>query len=315
MKMKRYITIDGGTTNTRVNLVENETIVATKKISRGAKAGIDDRDGLKLELKNAIATLLGENHLCEKDIIKIIASGMITSEFGLYELPHLIAPTGIQELHDGMKEVSFPEISSIPFVFVRGIKVVSDSLGECDIMRGEETELVGLMSLCGGDSHAIYVLPGSHSKIVSISRDGKINTFSTMLTGEMLMALSQNTILKDAVDLSVSECNEDHLKGGYLVAKTEGLNKALFKLRIMKNIFKCPPEEVYNYFVGAILCDEIDYILSLEADEIIIGGNQKIKNATAALIKSISDKHVTVISESDVERSTAIGAIRIFEHN
>ena len=56
--MKRYITIDGGTTNTRINLVENERIIAAKKLNRGARAGIDDREGLKLELKQAVETII-----------------------------------------------------------------------------------------------------------------------------------------------------------------------------------------------------------------------------------------------------------------
>ena len=59
--MKKYITIDGGTTNTRVSLIEDGASVATKKISRGAKAGIDDRDGLKTALKGAISAILAEN--------------------------------------------------------------------------------------------------------------------------------------------------------------------------------------------------------------------------------------------------------------
>jgi 2-dehydro-3-deoxygalactonokinase len=312
--MKRYITIDGGTTNTRVRLVENENIVSVKKISRGAKAGIDDRDGLKIELKNAISSILAENDLSESDITKILASGMITSEFGLYELPHLTAPAGIRELHENLAEVSFPEISKIPFVFVRGVKVVSDSLAEFDMMRGEETELIGLMALCGHKENAVYVLPGSHSKIVHIDEDGRIANFSTMLTGEMIMSLSQGTILKDAVDLTVTETNADYLIEGYRFAKAEGLNKALFKVRILKNAFKKSPVEVYNFFLGAILADEIDTILNSEAKTIIIGGNTRIKIPTATLIESLSSKTVIIVSDSDVERSTAIGAIRTFEY-
>ena len=166
--MKIYITIDGGTTNTRVNLVKDRQIIDTRKIARGAKAGIDDKDGLKIALKDAIRDLLDSNSIdgtpieciegsnCatadgakkagirESDVIRILASGMITSEFGLYELPHLTAPAGIKELHDSMAEVSFPEISPIPFVFIRGIKVNSDKLCDFDMMRGEETELVGI---------------------------------------------------------------------------------------------------------------------------------------------------------------------------
>lgn len=314
MKMKRYIAIDGGTTNTRVRLVEDDKIVAVKKINRGAKAGIDDRDGLKVELRTAISSILAENGLCENNIVRILASGMITSEFGLYELPHLEAPTGIKELHDSMKEVSFPEISEIPFVFIRGIKCDSDSIGEFDMMRGEETELMGLIALCGCAGNAVYVLPGSHSKIVSLDDKGRINRFATMLTGEMLMALSQNTILKDAVDITESEHNDEYLLKGYGFAKVEGLNKALFKVRILKNAFKRSATEVYSFFLGAILADEIDNIIGTDAKTVIIGGNRRIKSPTVALLESMSSKSIVTVSDDDVERSTAIGAIKIFEY-
>lgn len=313
--MKRYVTIDGGTTNTRVNLVADERIIASKKISRGAKAGIDDREGLKTELKTAISALLAENSLSESDVVKILASGMITSEFGLYELPHLVAPAGICELHSSMAEVTFPEISNIPFVFIRGVKVASADLAEFDMMRGEETELVGLISLLENNSNAVFVLPGSHSKIVNTDECGRIKSFSTMLTGEMIMALSSGTILKDAVDLSVDECDSEYLVKGYSFAKEEGLNKALFKVRILKNAFKCSPKEVYNFYLGAILADEIDNILSSDAKTVIIGGNKRIKAPTATLISALSDKTVLTVSDDDVERSTAIGAIKIFEYN
>lgn len=312
--MKRYITIDGGTTNTRINLVENERIIAAKKLNRGARAGIDDREGLKLELKQAISELLNENNLCETDIIKILASGMITCEFGLYEVPHITAPAGISKLHDTMVEVKFPEISSIPFVFIRGVRVNSESLGECDMMRGEETELMGLMSLCGGDCESVYVLPGSHSKIIRTDANGSITDFSTMLTGEMLMALANGTILKDAIDLSVVECDESFLVEGYKFAKAEGINKSLFKVRILKNIFQKNPTEVYSFYLGAILADEIDNILESSAKNIFIGGNYRIKTATATLLSAVSDKNIIVISDEFVERSTAVGAIRIYEY-
>lgn len=312
--MKRYITIDGGTTNTRVNLVEGDRLIAAKKINRGAKAGIDDRDGLKIELKTAISSLLSENNLTESDLTKILASGMITSEFGLCELPHLIAPVGIKELHNGMQEVAFPEISCLPIAFIRGVKVDSESLAEFDMMRGEETELIGLMALCGSDSQALFVLPGSHSKIIRTDSSARICDFSTMLTGEMQMALAGGTILKDAVDLTVTEINVEYLVKGYRFAESEGLNKSLFKVRILKNAFKKSAAEVYNFYLGAILADEIDSILSADAKTVVIGGNRRIKTATAALLGAISDKTVLTVSDDDVERSTAVGAIRIFEY-
>jgi 2-dehydro-3-deoxygalactonokinase len=309
--MINYITVDGGTTNTRIYLVQGGKVVDYIKCGIGATAG---KSALCETLKSGIAKLLCDNNLAERNIEKVLLSGMITSEFGLYELPHLQAPVGIKELHDSMQEVAFPEISSIPFVFIRGIKCDSDSIGEFDMMRGEETELMGLMALCGSDSHAVYVLPGSHSKIVSVDKSGRIYRFSTMLTGEMLMALSQNTILKDAVDITVDDPDGEYLLKGYDYSKIDGLNKALFKVRILKSVFKKSPSQVYGFFLGAILADEIDNILCSDAKTVIIGGNRRIKNPTAAMLESMSSKSIITVSDGDVERSTAIGAIKIFEY-
>lgn len=310
--MKRYVTIDGGTTNTRISLVEDRRVIASKKISRGAKAGIDDREGLKIALKEAISALLCENSLTESDIIKILASGMITSEFGLYEVPHLIAPASIEELHANTVEVDFPEICSVPFVFVRGIKILGGELDSTDIMRGEETEIVGLM---GDDAEeCTYILPGSHSKIIKTDECGRVVDFSTMLTGEMIASLSSNTILKDAVDLSISEYDSDALKFGYSYADEHGLNKALFKVRILKNVMKNSPREVYSFFIGACLSGEIAEILALDTPKIVIGGKSQIKNATAILLKAFSDKEIVTVDDATVDSSTAIGVIKIFEY-
>lgn len=313
--MKTYITIDGGTTNTRVNLVIDRKIIATKKISRGARAGIDDKEGLKSALHDAIAELLTENDLTEGDLCKILASGMITSEFGLVELPHLTVPAGIRDLHDSMAEISFPEISSVPIVFVRGVKVNSENLCDFDMMRGEETELMGInvLSPSEGSSDRIYVLPGSHSKIIRTDSEGRIVSFATMLTGEMLMTLSQNTILKDAVDITLEGYDEEQLVNGCIFAIKEGLNKALFKVRILKNAFKASPLEVYSFFTGAILADEIKSIITSDADEVVLGGKHQIKEATAMLLLALSNKTVTVLTDDSVEASTSTGVISIFE--
>ena len=309
--MKHYITVDGGTTNTRVNLVENEKITATQKITRGARAGIDDRDGLKSELKIAISSILEENRLSEKDVIKILASGMITSEFGLYELPHLQAPVGIKELHDSVQEVAFPEISSIPFVFIRGIKCDSDSIGEFDMMRGEETELYGLT--CTPPTNALYVLPGSHSKLIELDAHGRIAHFCTLMTGEMIAALAGGTILRDAVDLSVKEFDCDELLLGCRYSMEKGISEALFKVRIMKNQFGRTARATYSFFLGAVLAPEIQAILASRARLTVIGGKAQLKHATAHLLHCLSNKEISVIEDSAVDASSALGAIRIFE--
>ena len=109
--MANYITIDGGTTNTRVSLVKDGEIKEILKYNVGARAGIDDATLLRVTVKNAISKLLLNNNMKEKDITRILASGMITSEFGLYKLDHAVTPVGIEELHNTMKEVVLDDIS------------------------------------------------------------------------------------------------------------------------------------------------------------------------------------------------------------
>lgn len=62
-----------------------------------------------------------------------------------------------------------------------------------DVMRGEETELVGHIAADGSD-HGLYVLPGTHSKWASTA-SGAITLFNTFMTGEFFAVLSRHSIL------------------------------------------------------------------------------------------------------------------------
>ncbi|MBE7012431.1 MAG: hypothetical protein E7415_07140 [Ruminococcaceae bacterium] len=307
--MSTYITIDGGTSSTRASLVCDCEIIKTVKLDIGARASIENREKYTGAIKAAIDEIIS----IRKDTPKrILASGMITCEFGLCNLPHLEAPAGIYELHESMHETVISEISDIPFVFMRGVRVNSDDFDKVDMMRGEETEIMGILKEEYGE--CIYILPGSHSKIIKVDENGRIAEFSTMLTGEMIASLSQGTILKDAVDLGNSKINDEYLLKGYDYAKEAGINKALFKVRILKNIFGCSNDEVYSFFMGAVLSDEIYYILKDGAESIVLGGKSQIKKAMAIILNKKSDKRIIELDEKAVDYSTSLGMIRIYEY-
>lgn len=309
--MKRYITIDGGTTNTRVYLVEDIKIIDTVKIGVGSN-NPDSKVRLTAEIKEAVRTLLSSHDLSEKDIHRIIASGMITSEFGLYKLDHAIAPVGIDKLHDGMAEVSLPDISSIPFVFLRGIKTVGDKLFDFNMMRGEETELMGIADSEYGS--CIYILPGSHSKIIRTNEKGEIFEFISTLTGEMIAALTKSTILSTCVDLNSKLCDEG-LFEGYDYAYEYGINEALLKTRTLANIMKKDSNYLYSFFLGVVLCDEIKAIIKMTEKTVVISGREEIKHAIATILEKYSDKKVIALDKALVDSSTVRGAIKIYEYN
>lgn len=308
--MADYITIDGGTTNTRLRLVRDGQILDTLRYPVGARAGIDNKTLLRETIKGGITELLSRHSLGEKDICRILACGMITCEFGLLDLPHITAPAGIRELHNAMYETVLADISPIPFVFVRGVKLSTGDLASTDMMRGEETELMGI---CNGEA-GVFILPGSHSKIITTDANGRISDFRTMLTGEMIAALSQDTILKDAVDLSISSVDPDYLRKGYDYAAEHGINEALFKVRVLKNLFGAAPQAVYSFYMGILLSDEIRTVLAKNPGKVVIGGRKAIREATAILLTALSDAEVIALTDDQVDASSALGAINVYEY-
>jgi 2-dehydro-3-deoxygalactonokinase len=235
---------------------------------------------------------------------------MITSEFGLLELPHIAAPAGLRELHDAMYEITLPDISPIPFVFIRGVVTGGSDYADTDMMRGEETELMGLQH----DGAGVYVLPGSHSKIVQTDEHGRITSFRTMLTGEMIAALSAHTILKDAVVLNAQPADRDFLLEGFRYAREHGLNDALFKVRILKNRMRRTPAEVTGFYLGAVLCDEICCILNQHPAQIILAGKKELREPMQTLLETHVPGIVVSVPDDIAGCASALGAVRIFEY-
>ena len=120
---------------------------------------------------------------------------MITSDGGLCEIPHIPAPAGLKELHNAIAVWHIPEICDIPFAFIPGVKAVSVALENADFMRGEETEFMGLDIDISG---SLVLLPGSHSKCISVSKDGKNRKISHLfnrrndICGEQRYYFKQN---------------------------------------------------------------------------------------------------------------------------
>ena len=309
--MSIYLCIDGGTTNTRLHLVRDGAILETVRISLGARAGIEDRTALRHSLRDAIPELLSRFSLSESDVRCILASGMLTSEFGLYPVDHISAPAGIDELHRSLVETQLPDISPLPFVFVPGVKIRGTSYRETDVMRGEETELMGITRSV---SDCVFVLPGSHAKVIRTDEEGRITDFSTLLSGEMAAALSAHTILAGAVDLACPTISREYLLLGCEDAETMGLNRTLFKTRILKTQYSRTPEETYSYFLGAVLSGDLAEILRFDAATVILGGRASLKNALSILLEEKSCCTVITLDESEADTAVPRGMVRVYEH-
>ena len=306
--MKNYITLDCGTTKTKISLVSNGVVTDSVKIHNETNT-----DSYKAILKEKISHMLQSNMLSQKDIIRILATGtMATAEFGIFPADYLTVPVNIENLKNEMCESCIHEISDIPLCIVRGVKTLCTSLENADTMRGEESELMGIMSC--EDNGGVYMLMGSHSKIVKTDENGNITDICTMLTGELADALSKATILKHSVSFEESTLDEEYLKKGYIYCRDKNINEALFKVRVLKNLFGATPSQTYSFFLGAVLFSDVKYIIDSNVKKIIVGGNKYLKDAVYVLLKEYARADVTCLSDSQVENAVALGLVKIFEY-
>lgn len=308
--MSNYITIDGGTTNTRLRLVRDYLVVAEFKLSLGARDCIVENGNYKNTIKERIKELLIAGNTEEKDIRAIIFSGMLTSELGLCNIPHIAAPVGIKELHNSMKLMDVG-ISSIPCYFIPGVKIQSENIYEIDIMRGEECEFIGISAQMAPNS--VCIMPGSHSKHIFSDERKRISSFQSFLSGEMIYAFSQNTILSKSIDLSITNFDGEALLFGYDCVKKYGINRALFQTRTMDKMLRYSAEALYSFFLGAILCEEVESLTDCKK-QIYICGQRSIRKAMMFLIKNRLSISAIEIEDSASELATSRGAIKIFEY-
>jgi len=118
----------------------------------------------------------------------VLMCGMIGSRQGWVEAPYLPCPAGAGEIAGALAGVAFPDAD---VRIVPGL-IHADTAGVPDVMRGEETQLVGALPAIG--TEGLVCLPGTHAKWVRIVR-GRIAGFSTFMTGEVFSALRGHTIL------------------------------------------------------------------------------------------------------------------------
>lgn len=301
--------LDGGTTNTRIRLMDGDRQVDAEAVKLGSSS--PDTRPLKEAVAKMIRTLLSRNHLKESDIPAILAAGMITSEFGLCELDHITLPAGVSELAKNSKRVVLPEISSIPFWFIPGVQEQGD---EPNMMRGEETECIGLCAACDIHEPTAVILPGTHNKVIVF--DGRrLLTCTTMMSGEMIALLTKHALVRFALPSPLpKEFDEEGLFAGADYCKQYGLTDALLRVRSIKNAGKRSPLWLSSYLVGAVLyCDMISISGKSRGYPLLIGGGEPLKSEITLLARRYLLNRVLPLDPAVSKIGTAIGQQRIYE--
>ncbi|MEY2907014.1 MAG: hypothetical protein RLZZ408_1485 [Verrucomicrobiota bacterium] len=224
-----FTSCDWGTTNLRARIVRGDQVLKEIRTHQGAST---------LKSPGEFRTALGaamESLGADKPVV---ISGMAGSSIGWKELPYARLPFRL----DGSDAV-LVEIEPDTFL-ISGVR------SEDDVMRGEETELLGLEI---GREEAVVILPGTHSKHC-VLRNGAMVSFRTFMSGELHALLGSHGILRQSV---APGWDEAAFLEGIDEATRGALTSSLFKIRTRSLLHRKSPESNGSYLSGLLIGSEL----------------------------------------------------------
>jgi 2-dehydro-3-deoxygalactonokinase len=266
-----WIAVDWGTSNLRAWAMDGARILAEVQSDDGM--GKLARDGFEPALLRLIGPWL------DRGAVPIYACGMVGSRQGWVEAPYRTVPCTPL---DAAALVAAPTLDPRLTVHIApGLKQTTPA----DVMRGEETQIAGALSLMPGYD-GILCLPGTHSKWAQISA-GEVVSFQTFMTGEMFALLSEASVLRHglqgdgwddtAFDTAVSDA----------LSRPERLGARLFSLRAEGLIAGLTPAAARARLSGLLIGTELaaarPYWLG---QRVTLVGAAKLSSAYARALKS-----------------------------
>lgn len=212
--MTGWIALDWGTTALRATRMNGTDPQETRQNDAGM-AGLA-RDGFEPALLDLVGDWIDDAPL-------VIACGMVGSRQGWHEAPYAAVPCA--PLGAGLVEVPTAD----PRLRVRIVPGLSQQKPHPDVMRGEETQIAGILAHLP-EFDGVACLPGTHTKWAHLSA-GEVVSFRTIMTGEVFATLGRDTILRHSLggdgwsEAAFLEAVSDAL------SRPETLTARLFELR------------------------------------------------------------------------------------
>ncbi len=124
-----------------------------------------------------------------------------------------------------------------------------------DVMRGEETQIAGFLSLNPGWD-GVLCLPGTHTKWAQVSA-GEVVSFQTFMTGELFALLSDQSVLRHS--LAGDGWDEDAFSEALseTMSRPETLAAQLFRLRADDLLAGTVPDTLRARLSGVLIGAEL----------------------------------------------------------
>ncbi len=191
--------------------------------------------------------------------LPLVISGMASSSVGWRELAYGIVPSTLDGRGLKAQELDWQKPAWLgPTYLISGLAT------QHEMMRGEETEIIGLMtgpSLAAFRKNCLLILPGTHSKHVRIENEAIVD-WRTFMTGELFDVLGRHSLLRASVTCeeqpdTPSEEDRSAFREGVLWAQEHGLAGGLFRVRTRCVLGRRPLAENTWFFSGLLIGTEL----------------------------------------------------------
>jgi len=251
----RLVGLDWGTTSLRAFLIGADGAVQqTRQAADGVQA---------LAGGGAAAFAAALSRITDGwPVLPRVACGMVGSAQGWQEVPYADTPADAAALMAGATTVAVAD--GAPLLVAPGVIHRPGGVAP-DVMRGEETQVMGALRRGAPDS-AVFVLPGTHSKWVVVDQ-GRIVSLRTAMTGELFALLRAHSILGRLMVADAGDADDaagfDRGLDAARSADAEGdLLHALFSTRTRSLVGELPHAQGAGYLSGLLVGSELQAMLA-----------------------------------------------------
>jgi len=282
----RLIALDWGTTSLRTYRLGADGVALDK---RGLPWGIMNLPVVEGDFSRAAGFAKAFDEACgdwlhSNPATPLIAAGMVGSAQGWREASYVEIPLAVADVGKQLTRVDLGAgrtLHIVPGLLQRA--------GLPNVIRGEETQVVGALDTWQGSDEVLIGLPGTHSKWIRVQGNAQNRTmthFDTFMTGEVYAALSQHTILGRTMEHR-EQSDPAAFERGLRVASSEdgraGVLSNVFSSRTLGLVGQLGATSQPDYLSGLLIGHEIAALKATRADagctaepHIILIGDDKL---------------------------------------
>ena len=280
----------------------------------GEPNGVSREQFFRRQLSTYIHRLAGQlgRNLAE---IPVIISGMASSSIGMADVPYATLPFATDGSQCSIRH--YDQQADFP----HEISLIAGVRSQRDVMRGEETQLIGLLSLLNPTDWqtrpSTFIFPGTHSKHIAVQNEQLVK-FDTYMTGELFDLMAHQSILADSVDVRglahLSASDATVFRQGVRESVGSPLLSSLFTVRTNQLFNKLTKRQNTLYLSGLLIGSELEN-LSHEPDwQLVLCSGSNLAAFYEWAIHELQLSSRSIIVPPDLtDQAASVGQVRLYQ--